>query len=294
MAVYTISDLEKLSGIKAHTIRMWEKRYEIIEPKRTNTNIRYYLDEDLKHILNVAILNRNGFKISAIAKMSKEEIDEKAAEFANITFSEDNVIDTLTLALIELDEFKFSRIIDSNIRQEGFENTMLKVIYPLISKLTMLWITGSIKPVHENFMTLIIRQKLIAEIERVQQNIDIDAPKYILFLPPGEKQELSLLFMHYLIAARQMRVINLGQDISFEDLVDACTIQYPDCIATVLSENEDIDLQKFVNTLSDKFPDAQCLVCGYQVVAQRAEGRDNVSLAASMDDALSYLELSTF
>ena len=284
MAVYSISDLEKLSGIKAHTIRMWEKRYGIIQPKRTATNIRFYLDEDLKHILNVAILNRNGFKISHIANFTKEEIERKAEEFTNVTFSQDNVVDSLTLALIELDELKFSRIIDTNIDQNGFEETMSKVVYPLISKLTMLWMTGSIKPVHENFMTLVIRQKIIAEIENVQGDTEVEAPKFLLFLPPGETQELSLLYLHYLIVSRGNRAINLGLEIGLDDLKDATEIQHPEFLITIISENEQMRLQEFINTLSNTFPDTQILISGYQVVAQNAQPPANVRVAGSLDE----------
>ena len=165
MAIYSIKDLEKLSGIKAHTLRMWEHRYKIIEPQRTETNIRYYLDEDLKFILNVALLNKNGIKISKISKMSKEEIAQKVAAISEINFEYGTQLDALTISMIEMDEFKFDRIISTNIQQLGFERTMLEIIYPFLDKLSLLWLTGSINPVQENFMSYLIRQKLIVAID---------------------------------------------------------------------------------------------------------------------------------
>ncbi|MEL6124360.1 MAG: MerR family transcriptional regulator, partial [Bacteroidota bacterium] len=130
MVIYSIKDLEKLSGVKAHTLRIWERRYEILKPKRTPTNIRYYMDEDLKHILNVALLNRNGFKISKIAKMGAEEIQKHVAEITDIDESFEGQLDTLTISLLELDEEKFVKLLNKNIEQHGFKEAMLDVIYP--------------------------------------------------------------------------------------------------------------------------------------------------------------------
>ena len=166
MAVYSIKDLEKLSGIKAHTIRVWEQRYGLLEPKRTKTNIRYYQDEDLRFLLNVALLNKNGLKISKIAELEKEEVAEKVAAISEINFEYGTQLDALTLSMIEMDEYKFDRIINTNIDQLGFERTMLEIIYPFLDKLSVLWLTGSINPVQESFITYLIRQKIIAAIDR--------------------------------------------------------------------------------------------------------------------------------
>jgi DNA-binding transcriptional MerR regulator len=166
VAVYSIRDLEKLSGIKAHTIRIWEQRYGIIEPQRTKTNIRYYQDEDLKFLLNIALLNKNGIKISKIAKMTKGEVAEKVAAISEINFEYGTQLDALTISMIEMDEFKFDRIVSTNIQQLGFERTMLEIIYPFLDKLSLLWLTGSINPVQENFMSYLIRQKIIVAIDK--------------------------------------------------------------------------------------------------------------------------------
>jgi DNA-binding transcriptional MerR regulator len=154
VAIYSIKDLEKLSGIKAHTIRVWEQRYDIINPERTPTNIRYYKDEDLKFLLNIALLNKNGIKISKIAKMSKSEIAEKVAAISEINFEYGTQLDALTISMIEMDEYKFDRIISTNIQQIGFERTMLEVIHPFLDKLGVLWLTGSINPVQEKLHQL--------------------------------------------------------------------------------------------------------------------------------------------
>lgn len=205
MAVYSIKDLEKLSGIKAHTLRIWEQRYGLITPQRTDTNIRYYEDDDLKYVLNVALLNKSGIKISKIASMSPQEVEEQVSKISNLDVREDAQIDALTLAMMEMDEYKFDRIVTFNTRRIGFERTMLEVIYPFLDRLSVLWLTGSIDPVQENFISFLIRQKVIAAIDREPLVQGGNANKFMLYLPEGEKQELSLLFMHYLLKARKNR-----------------------------------------------------------------------------------------
>ena len=130
MAIYTIKDLEKLCGIKAHTIRIWEQRYGLIIPSRTQTNIRYYQENDLKDLLNIAMLNKNGLKISAIAQMSKAEIQQKANELSVVNFESNTQLNTLIMSMIEMDEEKFSYIMSKSIKDLGFEKTMLDLVFP--------------------------------------------------------------------------------------------------------------------------------------------------------------------
>jgi len=291
VAVYSIRDLEKLSGIKAHTIRIWEQRYGVIAPKRTNTNIRYYQDEDLKFLLNVALLNKNGFKISKISKMSRREVAEKVAAIAEINFDYDTQLDALTISMIEMDEQKFDRIISTNIQQMGFERTMLEVIYPFLDKLGVLWLTGSINPVQENFISYLIRQKIIVAIDKEPVAQGRQARKFIIYLPEGEKQELTLLFMHYILKSRRNQVLYLGQDISLADLRDACKIHKPDFIFTMISETFAKEpVQRYADKLSESFPDCQILLSGYQVVAQKVNPAHNVRILRSLDHALDFLE----
>ena len=290
MAVYSIKDLEKLSGIKAHTIRVWEQRYNIMEPKRTKTNIRYYQDEDLKYLLNIALLNKNGIKISKIAKMSKKEVAEKVAAISEINFEYGTQLDALTISMIEMDESKFDRIISTNIEQLGFEKTMLEVIYPFLDKLSVLWLTGSINPVQENFMSYLIRQKIIVAIDGMPFSHGKNTKKFLIYLPEGEKQELSLLFMHYLVKARRNQVVYLGQDISLADLKDACNIHTPDYIFTMITETFAKEpVQHYVDKLSETFPETMILLSGYQMVAQEVASRSNVSILRSLDETLSFL-----
>lgn len=146
MSTFSIRDLEHLSGIKAHTIRIWEQRYELIKPKRTETNIRFYDDQDLKLILNVALLKENGIKISKIAEMSAEEIQHEVIKISDRNLRNPEQIHALTIAMVDMDEDRFEKIITTNIIKLGFEKTMMNVIYPFLSKIGILWQTGSINP----------------------------------------------------------------------------------------------------------------------------------------------------
>lgn len=291
MAIYSIGDLEKLCGIKAHTIRVWEQRYRIVEPRRTNTNIRYYEDNDLKHLLNVALLNKNGFKISKIAKMSESEITKQVTAISDINFEHDTQLDALTISMIEMDEYKFDRIISTNIRQLGFEKTMLEVIYPFLEKLSVLWMTGSINPVQEHFISYLIRQKLIVAIDQEPFPRGPNVKKFLAYLPEGESQELSLLFMQYLLKSRNHQVVYLGQNISVLDLRDTYKIHQPDYIFTMIMETfTRKPVQDYVDELSTLFPDAHLLISGHQVMAQGVESSKNVSVLYSLYDTISFLQ----
>lgn len=291
MAVYSIKDLEKLCGIKAHTIRIWEQRYGIIKPDRTSTNIRYYSDDDLKRLLNIALLNRNGIKISKIAKMSQEEIAEKVSAISEVNYEYSTQLDALTISMIEMDEYKFDRIISTNIQQIGFERTFLEVIYPFLDKLGVLWLTGSINPVQENFMVNLIRQKIISALDKEPLSRGRDAKKFIIFLPEGETHELVLLLMHFLLKTRGFQVVYLGLNININDLKDGYAIQKSDYIYTMITETFSRQpVRKFVNELSTAFPESQILLSGYQVVVQNVPSSGNVQVLESLEDTLQFLD----
>lgn len=291
MAVYSIKDLEKLSGIKAHTIRIWEKRYEIINPKRTPTNIRYYDDEDLKFLLNIALLNKNGIKISKIAKMERQEIAEKVAAISEINFEYGTQLDALTLSMIEMDEYKFDRIIRTNIDQLGFEKTMIEVFQPFLDKLSLLWLTGSVTPVQEHFISYLIRRKIVCSIDNEPIIGSDNTKSFIIYLPEGERQELSLLFLHYLLKARRFRVIYLGQDITLGDLKDVQAIHQPDFVFTMITETFSKEpLRPYLEQVAKIFPNARLLLSGYQVIAQRINSDENIKVLKSLPETIGFLD----
>lgn len=291
MAVYSIRDLEKLSGIKAHTIRIWEQRYNIIDPKRTETNIRYYSDDDLKYLLNIALLNKNGIRISKIAKMSREEIAERVSSLAEVNFEDSTQLSALTISMVELNEFKFLRIFEAHIEQLGFEEAMLKLITPFLEKLSLLWLTGSISPIHERFVTCLIRQKIIVATEKLPIPNNKDAKKFIIFLPEGETHELPALFVQYLLRARHQKVVYLGGNIPLDDLKLLHRLHQPDCVYSYLSEGfTEIPTQQFLKDLEAIFPSTHLMLAGYQVTAQSLRLPRNSKVLNGMEDTVEYLD----
>ncbi len=290
MAIYSIKDLEKLSGIKAHTLRIWEKRYNLINPQRTDTNIRYYLDEDLKRLLNIALLNRFGVKISKIAEMSDEDIALQVSFVSDRTNESDTQLDALTISMIEMDEVKFHKIITQKIDQIGFERTMMDVIYPFLDKLSVLWFTGSINVAQENFMANLIKQKIYVAIDQLGVNTSSDQKKVLLYLPEGEIQELSLLFIHYLFRERQFCVVNIGSGNSFDDLRGACEIHHPDYIFTIINEpRHRQSIQDYVNKISDFFSDSIVIFSGFQVIQSNMKSNKNYLIMQSLEDLFTTL-----
>ncbi|MEM9835483.1 MAG: MerR family transcriptional regulator [Bacteroidota bacterium] len=291
MAIYSISDLVKLSGIKAHTIRAWEQRYGIIQPKRTTTNIRYYEDAELKQLLNIALLNKNGIKISKIAKMSEAERAEKIADFSAVNYEYDTQLDALTISMIELDEFKFNHILETHIQQAGFEATMLRVIYPFLDKLSILWLTGSVNSVQESFISNLIRSKLIKATDELPIVNNQDEPGYLLFLPEDEQQELSLLFMHYLLKARNKRSLYLGQNISLTDIKDAEPIFRPTYLFTIISETfVRQPIEQYLSSLLNYFPNCQVMATGYQVAVQHIPSHPRLIRLSSLQETLEQID----
>jgi len=285
MSSYSIKDLEQLSGIKAHTLRIWEQRYNIISPKRTDTNIRTYDDHDLKLVLNISLLKEHGYKISDIARLSVEEMYREVIKISDRKLNYPDQIHALTISMIDLDEERFEKIISTNILQFGFENTMIYIIYPFLSRIGTLWITGSVGPAQEHFITNLIRQKLIVAIDGQVSKHRPDSKKYMLFLPEGELHEISLLFANYIIRARYNKVIYLGQSLPFNELVFAYNIHKPDYIFSAFtSVPSNSDVQPFVNKLMRTFPESHILLTGYQVVGQDIQTDDNATVINNIDD----------
>jgi len=269
MSNYSIKDLEQLSGIKAHTLRIWEQRYNIIAPKRTDTNIRTYDDQDLRLVLNISLLKDHGFKISEISKMSSDKMTREVIGISDRKLNYPDQIQALTLSMIDLDEDRFEKIISTNILQFGFESTMINIIYPFLSRIGTLWVTGSIGPAQEHFVSNLVRQKIIVAIDGQINKQRPDAKKYMLFLPEGELHEIGLLFASYIIRARHNKVVYLGQNLPFSELEFAYEVHKPDYIFTAItSVPSNSEVQPYINKMSSKFANSQLLFTGYQVVGQ--------------------------
>ena len=287
---YSIKDLENLSGIKAHTLRIWEQRYNIISPKRTDTNIRYYDNTDLKLVLNISLLKDHGFKISEIAKMSLEDMCQEVMSLTNSALKFPDQIQALTISMLDLDEDRFEKIMNSNILKFGFEETMIQIIYPFMSRVGTLWMTGAVSPAQEHFITYLIRQKIIVATDGQVCKLKPDAKKYLLYLPDGELHELSLLFANYLIRSRGHRTIYLGQSLPFEDLHLAFEVHNPDYIFTIVTSVPGPDeIQNYINRLAKNFHQTKVLISGFQVVGQDVEVSSNVFIFKKLQDFISYI-----
>ena len=265
MANYSIRELEHLSGIKAHTLRIWETRYGILKPNRTDTNIRFYTEHDLKNLLKIALLNQQGLRISKIAKMSADELSSKVNELLKDSSVDDYQIHLLTNSMIELDEFAFEEAINRNLEHRGFERLMLEIVYPFLEKIGVLWLSGSVNPAQEHFMTNLIRQKIIVEIDKLPTITRADASHFVLFLPDGELHEFSLLFAHFLLKARGVKITYLGASVPLVDAISVCQIKQPNkvfCICT--SHPVKRKMQGFVEKMAHALPDIQIYLSGYQ------------------------------
>lgn len=295
MAIYSIRDLEKLTGIKAHTIRIWEQRYGMVKPARTDTNIRYYTDENLRLLFNIALLNRHGYKISKLAKMTAESISATVADIAENNGSQNAQIDALTLAMIDLDEATFDRIFSTYSLENGFERTMVELVYPFLDKLNVLWLTNSVSPAHEKFIGHLIRRKLMCAIDMEQEQTSREAATFLLYLPDDESQELTLLFMHYLLRSRHQRVVYLGHRISLSDLEDASQPLRPDYVFTILQEPIPRQpIQGYLDAAAQVVSPSQLLLTGAQLYVNPVKLPSNARVLNGLQDTIQFLDRLSF
>lgn len=265
MGNYSIKDLERLSGIKAHTIRIWEKRYDLIRPKRTSTNIRTYCDSDLKNILNISILNRNGLKISKIAQLTGSEIATLVNKLTEDSHDADSQLENLYISMIDLDESLFDKIISRAIIQMGFERMVLHLLYPFFKRIGIMWQTGTITPAQEHYISNLVRQKLIVAIDSIVTQDNPNAKTFLLYLPENELHELGLLFMHYLLKKRGQQTIYLGALLPLDSLVAVEKLKPADYIITsIVGSMDDKEIEEYLLNLSKSLPDKQILITGQQ------------------------------
>lgn len=216
---FSIKDIENLSGVKAHTIRIWEKRYSLFEPKRTDTNIRYYTPDDLKKILNVAFLVEKGLKISKISKLSPEELREAIILEISNSSTSNSYENSILLAMINFDQFQFENIYNTLTNEFSFREIFNDLFIPLLNKIGLQWQSSTITPAHEHFISNLIYQKLHVNIEKVSQNEIIKTDKvFVLFLPMNEIHELGLLYLEYELSLKGYKTIYLGKSVPIESL----------------------------------------------------------------------------
>lgn len=217
---FSIKNLENISGIKAHTIRIWEKRYNLLSPERTDTNIRRYSLDSLRKLLNITLLYNHGFKISKIANLEEGEIPFLVRDIALKSNSEQVSINAFKLSMVNFDTVMFDATFDELMNNKDFDFIFMKIFVPLMSELGILWQTGAISPSHEHFVTNLIKQKIHIQTELIQRKHTPknNVPSFVLYLPENEIHELSILYLNYHILSKGFKTIFLGQSVPTSSL----------------------------------------------------------------------------
>lgn len=266
MNFFSISDIENLTGIKAHTLRVWEQRHNLLNPKRKQSKHRLYDNEDLKYILRVAFLYHNGYKISKIASLSEEEIKKLALDTTSGKENYQVFVNQLTEASIDFDQIRFEKILHNLILHLGFEKTVIQILFPLLNKIGLLWMTDKVSPAQEHFASALVIKKILVATDGLEKpGGEEGIRKVLLFTPEGEHHEIPILFMQYLLKKNGVSYIYAGKNVSIEVLRDFCG-QHPitqlhcHLVTNLLST----DLNAYLTKISLSFPDKEILFSGPQ------------------------------
>ncbi|RAK33568.1 UNVERIFIED_ORG: DNA-binding transcriptional MerR regulator [Chitinophaga ginsengisegetis] len=261
---FTIKDIENFTGIKAHTIRIWEQRFQLFSARRKDTNHRIYDGEDLKTLLRIAYLYHHGIRISRIAALSDEEQNKLSLQLAAEGSSAGLQVNELIAATLDYDYFRFERVFYSQVLHLGFEHCITKIIYPFLEKIGVLWLTGNVIPAQEHFCSNIIRTKIMTAIDGQQMNQQATA-HYLLFLPEGEFHEIPLLYAQYLLKKSGKLVTSFGANVPLADLEAFAPARPVTHIYTHLLTNVTQQvMNRFAATLAQQFPGVKILLSGPQ------------------------------
>lgn len=282
---YSIKDLENLTSIKAHTIRIWEQRYNLLQPKRTDTNIRYYEDDDLRKILNINLLYSNGFKISKIAKLSENEIlSESRKLIMEKSQVNDEMVDLLLMSIIELDENKTYGMLLYAFEEKSIEELYTDIIIPLLHKIGELWQLNTISIGHEHFFSNLLRAFFLAKTSELKIEKKVNK-KVMMFLRPGEEHELSLLLYNFIFKREGWQVIYLGSNVPYKDLKLTYDQMNPDLILTsFIARTSKCDFQKILTKVLDNVPKEKMILSGYTSVMYKDLIPKEVSIIENQED----------
>jgi len=287
MQTFSIRDIENLSGIKAHTIRVWEQRYGLIMPGRKESRHREYTNEDLKQILRVSYLYHQGYKISKIARMSKEEIISLSLQYDSHS-SIEVFVNQLIEAALDFDEEGFEKVINTLILKWGFENAFLNVVYPFLKKIGMLWMTGNVLPAQEHFSSNLIRKRIIITIDGLTSVTDAESEIMLLFTPKGEFHEIPLLLSHYFLKKNGFRLVYLGINTSIEVLANyAESNPFFKLYFHMLTNFTDKEPDVYLKELAAVFP-------GKKIFASGPVFNENFNYSDQVKIIHSFRELSAF
>jgi MerR family transcriptional regulator, light-induced transcriptional regulator len=289
MNAFTIKDLENLSGIKAHTIRVWEQRYGFLKPCRTQTNIRYYNNQELKNLLNISLLQKYGYKISHIDKMDEQEVKEKIILLSQAQALQERMVNELIHHMIDLDMDKFEALLDNYIMTRGIDKTINQIIFPFLDRIGILWQTNHIQPTQEHLVTNIIRQKLIVGIEGVVTHISVNKT-ILLFLPEGEHHEMGLLYVYYLLKNRGIRALYVGSNVPLKDIEFICSAKTPDLLYTHLTcIAGNFNFDKFIQQVHQRLPRQQLVISGRLAQTHIRKIPASVHFKKSLNEVMEFI-----
>lgn len=263
MKKYSIKEVEKLTGIKAHTIRIWEKRYNLCCAARTETNIRFYSDQELKKLINIAVLVDNGRKISKLVSLDSEALNAEITKLVQINPTAPRLyIDRFVKAMIDMNEPLFHEILAECSGKFGFERCVTEVIYPFLERVGVLWQTNHISPVQEHFISNLIRQKILAETDKIEYS-RAKGKTFLLFLPVNELHEIGLLFYNYFLRMQGNKVYYFGQSVPFKDVAAALKQIRVDYIMTYfVSGKSQREMSRYLHDLENVFEGKHIFVMG--------------------------------
>ncbi len=292
MRLYQITELEQLTGIKAHTIRIWEKRYNLIEPDRTSTNYRRYSDDQVKKLLNVSTLLSNGYKISKIAALSEKAFHLKVVE-SKSTKKEDVIcktfINDLLSAMIDFDEQTFEKAYSAAINRFGLYEAMLNVFYPLLNKIGLLWSISDVSPAQEHFASCLINRKIMSATDGLPI-AKSRKKKFLLLLVPGEMHDISLLFANYIIRSKGHETIYLGQDVPYENISLVLKQTKPNFILTFFTIPQNPkDVYNDIKKNLHLGENTKLLVCGQSDITGHLKNKLGANIVLQPNELLSYL-----
>lgn len=290
MNQFTIKDIENLSGIKAHTWRMWEQRYGLGMPQRKESNHRFYDNENLKQVLRISYLYHGGMKISKIATLNPEQIRLKALNIFSLLDANEYYVKELLEASVDLDETRFERVFEDAIQRFGIENTMLKIIHPFQDKIGVLWLTDHVIPAQEHFTSNIISRKLFVAVDNLPATSDANKKTILLFTPQLEYHELPLQFIHYLLRKNGHKIIYFGSNVCIKSIKTyALSKDFEYLHFHYVTNLASRNAQAYLHELSTAFPGKKIVMSG--VLVQQIETvSTNVRLLRSMDEFIEFTQ----
>lgn len=282
---FSIRDIENLTGIKAHTLRIWEQRYGILQPKRTPTNIRFYDALDLKTALRISLLNQYGYKISRIHRMSGDEMNTLIGKINDSEFRLQLLVNELLEATLAIDIDHFEELVDLYMKKYGIEQTVEQLLFNFLEKIGIMWMTDRIFPAQEHLISNVIYRKMALAIEQLPKYA-ATSPAILLFLPEGEIHDIGLMYINYLLKKNRKKTIYLGPNTPFDDVALVYSAKKPEYLYVHLtSVTTEFDCTKYLYRLSYTFPESMIYVSGGMLKHHKIQPKSNLKFLHSLEDA---------